>query len=164
MRFSAGNNIPLNLARKTQSNAFQIIENDGLPNQVCLQCVDSITKSFLFKQRCEESETRLRDCFNKPFLPTKFLELKTIQNSDNVDLTTHETVSELGVSNSLHSVAQVIDSVVNSCVSANQTVADQNETTSLLISIINPNMKLECAEEDYILGTRTIPPLNRILI
>lgn len=110
----------------------------------------------MFKQRCEESETRLRECFGKPYdVTAKFLELKPIQNSgssDNVIIsapqpTENELLTTSTDINPLNSVSEVIDSVVNSSV-------NENDETTLLISIINPNMKLEecTAEGEMILG------------
>lgn len=40
--------------------------NDGLPNNVCLQCVHHINSSFSFKQLCERSENTLRDLLGRP--------------------------------------------------------------------------------------------------
>lgn len=38
----------------------QVTEGDGLPSQVCLQCVHYIGRAFSFKQLCERSDSTLR--------------------------------------------------------------------------------------------------------
>lgn len=42
------------------------MEGDGLPNQVCLQCVHYINRAFSFKQLCERSDATLRQYLEKP--------------------------------------------------------------------------------------------------
>lgn len=41
------------------------MEDDGLPNQVCLQCVHYINRAFSFKQLCERSDATLRQYLGK---------------------------------------------------------------------------------------------------
>lgn len=33
-----------------------------MPEQVCIQCAQELTRAFLFKKRCEKSEATLRLC------------------------------------------------------------------------------------------------------
>lgn len=40
---------------------FQVIEGDGLPYQICIQCLQNINKAYSFKQLCEESDITLRN-------------------------------------------------------------------------------------------------------
>lgn len=51
-----------------------MIEGDGLPSQVCLQCVHYITRAFSFKQLCERSDSTLRQLLGSPL--QTFHELK----------------------------------------------------------------------------------------
>lgn len=44
------------------------MEEDGLPSQVCLQCVHYINRAFSFKQLCERSDATLRQYLGKPLL------------------------------------------------------------------------------------------------
>jgi hypothetical protein len=39
---------------------FQLFSGDGLPAQVCRQCVRLVNTSYKFKQQCESSDTALR--------------------------------------------------------------------------------------------------------
>lgn len=36
--------------------------DDGLPTQVCQQCVQKVISSYEFKLMCERSDTKLRGC------------------------------------------------------------------------------------------------------
>ncbi|KAK9693553.1 Zinc finger, C2H2 type [Popillia japonica] len=40
--------------------AVQVIQGDGLPNQICTQCLQIVNRSFTFKQQCEKSDNVLR--------------------------------------------------------------------------------------------------------
>ncbi|KAL1506098.1 hypothetical protein ABEB36_005526 [Hypothenemus hampei] len=40
--------------------SMQIIEGDGLPPQICTQCLREVNKAFCFKQKCEKSDSTLR--------------------------------------------------------------------------------------------------------
>lgn len=51
--------------------------NDGLPSQICMQCVQHINRAYSFRQLCERSENALRELFGRPIQPT-FLELKPL--------------------------------------------------------------------------------------
>ncbi|KAF7287155.1 hypothetical protein GWI33_002526 [Rhynchophorus ferrugineus] len=44
----------------------QVINEDGLPPLVCLQCILQISRAFSFKQLCEQSDTNLRQYLGKP--------------------------------------------------------------------------------------------------
>ncbi|KAJ8921028.1 hypothetical protein NQ315_015824 [Exocentrus adspersus] len=61
--------------------SVQVMENDGLPSHVCLQCVHYITRAFSFKQLCERSENTLREILGRPIQAT-FLELKPLLTND----------------------------------------------------------------------------------
>lgn len=41
---------------------FQFKQDDGLPEQVCVNCVKDITSAFKFAKKCEYSDTTLRGC------------------------------------------------------------------------------------------------------
>lgn len=51
--------------------------NDGLPNQICMQCVQYINRAYSFRQLCERSENALRELLGRPIQQT-FLELKPL--------------------------------------------------------------------------------------
>lgn len=65
------------------------MEGDGLPSQVCLQCVHYINRAFSFKQLCERSDATLRQYLGKsilteistkdiiPLVPVQILEATT---------------------------------------------------------------------------------------
>ncbi|KAG5883225.1 hypothetical protein JTB14_011417 [Gonioctena quinquepunctata] len=63
--------------------SVQVMSNDGLPSQVCLQCVHYITRAFSFKQLCERSDNTLRELLERPFQQT-FLELKPLLASESL--------------------------------------------------------------------------------
>lgn len=54
-------------------------EGDGLPTQVCLQCVHYISRAFSFKQLCERSDATLRQILGHPV--QTFIELKPYNQS-----------------------------------------------------------------------------------
>lgn len=37
------------------------MEGDGLPHQICIQCLQNVNKAYSFKQLCEESDLTLRN-------------------------------------------------------------------------------------------------------
>lgn len=39
---------------------FQMVEDDGLPSQICTQCLLNVHKSFAFKQQCERADSTIR--------------------------------------------------------------------------------------------------------
>lgn len=39
---------------------FQLFSGDGLPAQICRQCIRLVNTSYKFKQQCESSDTTLR--------------------------------------------------------------------------------------------------------
>jgi len=39
---------------------FQVFEGDGLPSQICQQCIEELENHYRFKQKCENSDARLR--------------------------------------------------------------------------------------------------------
>ncbi|XP_019871436.2 zinc finger protein 558 [Aethina tumida] len=41
--------------------SIQVMINDGLPNQICTQCLQSVNKAYTFKQLCEKSDMTLRE-------------------------------------------------------------------------------------------------------
>lgn len=57
-----------------------MLENDGLPGQVCLQCVHYINRAFSFKQLCERSDSTLRQLLGRPI--ENFLELKPVSTTE----------------------------------------------------------------------------------
>lgn len=55
--------------------------NDGLPSQICIQCVQHINRAYSFRQLCERSENALRELLGRPIQQT-FLELKPLLATD----------------------------------------------------------------------------------
>lgn len=41
-----------------------MMAGDGLPNQICTQCLQSVNKAYSFKQLCEKSDVTLRNYLN----------------------------------------------------------------------------------------------------
>ncbi|KAF2904319.1 hypothetical protein ILUMI_01847 [Ignelater luminosus] len=60
--------------------SLQVLEGDGLPDQVCLQCVHYITKAFSFKQLCEQSDATLRQLLKEPIATSYTKPLVTDDN------------------------------------------------------------------------------------
>jgi len=46
-----------------KAKIVQIVEGDGLPHQICTQCLRDVNKAFCFKQKCEKSDLTLRNYF-----------------------------------------------------------------------------------------------------
>lgn len=44
---------------------IQIEENDGLPTTICHECKDKATKAYDFREKSQESDTKLRGLFKK---------------------------------------------------------------------------------------------------
>ncbi|XP_045468624.1 zinc finger protein OZF-like isoform X1 [Harmonia axyridis] len=44
--------------------SIQVLEGDGLPHQICLQCLQMINRAYTFKQQCEKSDVALRQYLN----------------------------------------------------------------------------------------------------
>ncbi|KAJ8968592.1 hypothetical protein NQ314_002258 [Rhamnusium bicolor] len=80
----------------------KVMENDGLPSQICLQCVHYINRAFSFKQLCERSENTLRELLGRP-LQTSFLELKP--------LLAHDVLVPSAVTEMISTVAETLPSV-----------------------------------------------------
>lgn len=76
------------------------MEGDGLPNQVCLQCVYYINRAFSFKQLCERSDSTLRQLLGRP-IDTTFLELKPV------------SVNEYVVTNEVENIPNEISELVS---------------------------------------------------
>lgn len=51
------------------------MEGDGFPNQICMQCLQMINRSYSFKQLCEKSDLTLRQ-----YVTSINLQLETEQN------------------------------------------------------------------------------------
>lgn len=62
---------------QNEPTIIQVIEGDGMPSQVCLQCVHYINRAFSFKQLCERSDTTLRQLLATS-VDSTFLELKPV--------------------------------------------------------------------------------------
>lgn len=41
---------------------FQITDNDELPSSICNNCIYRLGVAYQFKQQCENSDMRLREC------------------------------------------------------------------------------------------------------
>lgn len=75
------------------------MEGDGLPSQVCLQCVYYINRAFSFKQLCERSDSTLRQLLGRPI--DTFLELKPL------------SANEYVVTNEIENIPNEIGELVN---------------------------------------------------
>ncbi|KAF7285828.1 uncharacterized protein LOC143195163 [Rhynchophorus ferrugineus] len=49
--------------------SVQIMQGDGLPHQICTQCLRDVSKAYAFKQKCEKSDATLRNYVNINFNP-----------------------------------------------------------------------------------------------
>lgn len=45
-------------------NFLKIYEGDGLPSQICTNCIIQVTQAYNFKQQVEGSDATLRQCLN----------------------------------------------------------------------------------------------------
>ncbi|CAH1112096.1 unnamed protein product [Psylliodes chrysocephalus] len=65
--------------------SIQVIQGDGLPNQICTQCLQNVNRSYTFKQLCEKSDMELRNYLNIS-LQTISLPTDNIMNEVKSDL------------------------------------------------------------------------------
>lgn len=80
------------------------MDGDGLPGQVCLQCVHYITRAFSFKQLCERSDSTLRQLLGKPLVASYMVDIK----SDSMNDLTMQVVDSKNTNGSLK--VEVMDS------------------------------------------------------
>nr|XP_034187607.1 zinc finger protein 14-like [Osmia lignaria] len=64
---SNSNNIKIiNLLEKLRlCSGLEILENDGLPNTVCMKCIMKINDAHELRKQCQQSDTRLRELYGK---------------------------------------------------------------------------------------------------
>lgn len=124
---------------------FKVLENDGLPTQVCLQCVHYITRAYSFKQLCERSDATLRQLLGKPIQAT-FMELKPLLSNENHDQTFSDVINTVIENNHAvsASVADVLEPVPNN-VQVNESFKSENSNTSQELK-----MKLEFVDPDLL--------------
>ncbi|XP_066252713.1 gastrula zinc finger protein XlCGF26.1-like [Euwallacea similis] len=67
---------------------IQIIQGDGLPHQICTQCLRDVNKAFCFKQKCEKSDSTLRNYLETVKLDSDISQICDIRN----DLTSSENI------------------------------------------------------------------------
>lgn len=63
----------------------QVIEGDGLPPYICQKCISRLNIAFQFKTQCENSDAKLRQCFESMQLTTEselstYIEIKKDPN------------------------------------------------------------------------------------
>lgn len=64
---------------KITDGETQVIEGDGLPDQICTQCLQMVSRAYSFKQLCEKSDETLRHYVN-----SISLNAVTIQPQENI--------------------------------------------------------------------------------
>ncbi|VEN60732.1 unnamed protein product, partial [Callosobruchus maculatus] len=74
--------------------SVQISSNDGLPGQVCFDCAVTISKSFYFKQLCEQSDITVRGLLAQSALSSSPV-VKPLVVSESPDVVVLENI-ELG--------------------------------------------------------------------
>lgn len=109
-----------------------MIENDGLPSQICLQCVHYINSAFSFKQLCERSDSTLRQLLGKPMHAT-FLELKPIATNETTETTFSDVIESVtgSMESVTHSVPDVLDDPLDSCSVADESFKCEDEDLKL---------------------------------
>lgn len=122
------------------------MENDGLPSQVCLQCVHYITRAFSFKQLCERSDSTLRQLLGKPTQAT-FMELKPLLSNEQHESSFSDVINT--VSENIHVVTNSVNEVLSDAVLETVDVNNVAEGSEDL------KMKLEFVENE-ILGNDAI--------
>ncbi|KAB0797191.1 hypothetical protein PPYR_08185 [Photinus pyralis] len=63
--------------------SIQILEEDGLPKQICEQCAEEVNRSFLFRKMCEKSHDTLRH-YMQPLFPVTTSHFKDEKNEMSV--------------------------------------------------------------------------------
>ncbi|XP_030756410.1 zinc finger protein 2 homolog [Sitophilus oryzae] len=53
----------------------QVVQGDGLPHQICTQCLRDVSKAYAFRQKCEKSDTTVRNYININSLNTNLSQL-----------------------------------------------------------------------------------------
>lgn len=55
-----------------------MIKDDGMPQEVCFQCAQEISRAFVFRKMCEKSDSTLRQWIAETLLP---ITIESITNS-----------------------------------------------------------------------------------
>ncbi|KAJ8983778.1 hypothetical protein NQ317_000338 [Molorchus minor] len=108
--------------------SVQVMENDGLPSHVCLQCVHYITRAYYFKQLCERSENTLRELLGRPPIQT-LLELKPMFVNGVL-----ETGTQADIISADPETSVAVIEAINAAVDTNTCPPDENILDSVNIS------------------------------
>lgn len=102
------------------------MEGDGLPTQVCFECVHYITRAYFFKELCERSEATLKQLFGKSGTitstnngnnnntTTTFHELKTCDPETTAVLIDNKSLAFGNILNSVENIETKLDGIVDS--------------------------------------------------
>ncbi|XP_049804346.1 GDNF-inducible zinc finger protein 1-like isoform X1 [Schistocerca nitens] len=92
--------IPLSVKIMTCASV-QVSEGDGMPSEVCYNCMHQLESSYRFRQKCEEADTKLRKLLRaakdaetnqREFHETDFVSVKS--NLFNLQITATETTEK----------------------------------------------------------------------
>ncbi|KAL3280961.1 hypothetical protein HHI36_004186 [Cryptolaemus montrouzieri] len=72
--------------------SIQVTFGDGLPEQICKTCAEKTINLFLFKVKCEESDSKLRNQLGKSPLKEDFISLSF--DDDDIDVSDSKIISE----------------------------------------------------------------------
>lgn len=97
------------------------MEGDGLPDQICIQCLQNVNKAYSFKQLCEESDLTLRN-----YLLT--LQTDMITNVKSDLFSTSEVLQQSSLFQDIFN-----DATTHSLV---ETFTNQNASTGILYLIV----------------------------
>lgn len=124
--------------------------NDGLPSQICSQCVQNLNEAYSFRQLCERSENIIRELLGRPVPHQTFLELKPLLTTETLITNTlteiNTNISEpFPIPNSMSetfTVTQNINSIPNSLNSGSESVVEIDKTVNNETENINTQTEI----------------------
>lgn len=119
-----------------------MIEGDGLPSQICTQCLQMVNRAYSFKQQCEKSDASLRQYLNTVNINSVGVQL---QNDSSILIEDMKTDHLFSTSEVLHQ-SSIFQDIFNDATShslvdnftgqtANTVVSDLAETMQSLQTI-----------------------------
>lgn len=134
-----------------------MINGDGLPHQICTQCLQNVNRAYSFKQLCEKSDTTLRQYVNtlQPidttstiqniindvksdiFNSTEVLQQSSIFQDIFNDATTHSLVENFTNQNANTVVSDLAETMQSLQTIAEQCLPDTWDTDAQLVSCSN---------------------------
>ncbi|XP_063912202.1 zinc finger protein OZF-like [Zophobas morio] len=115
--------------------SIQVIEGDGLPGQICTQCLQMVNRAYSFKQQCEKSDASLRQYINSVGLQTVAL-----QNEPNIMISDMKADQLFGSSEVLQQ-SSIFQDIFNDATSHSLVDNFGNQNASTVVSDLAETME-----------------------